>query len=1326
MTTVRRGAGVILRLTLSLTGLLAAAITGRAATTLSFTPTLLNFPVTTTGSTSAALTTTVANTGAAVASFTSIVVSGNDAADFSISTKTCGATLAAGATCTVSATFKPVAGGIRQSAIVFTDDATGSPQSVTVQGTGQSATAGLGFNPTAIAFPATTVGATASAISTTVTNFAAASVTFTGVHLQGTNVADFSISGNGCTTLAQASTCYVSVTFTPLAVGVRQAYLAFADSATGSPQIVPIVGTAQSATQSISVSPANANFGTLNAGSTSNSTYFAFYNAGTAAVTMSSYSITGTNAADYTISSNTCPTPGALLNPGSTCYIYVTFTPSAAGVRTAALSVADTATGSPQTATLYGVGQAGTSGVSFSRGTMDLGVEPVNVASGQTYVGVQNTGTTPVTFTSVVLGGTNAADFAITSPGCSGSLAPLSLCYVYVNFKPLATGQRSATLTFTDSAAGSPQVVNLVGTGVNQTQTLAFTYLDYGFGAYVLGSSSNSFYVGVTNTGDVPVTFTAIATAGTNAADFAITSNGCPISPSVLNVGSTCYVYTNFSPSAAGVRSGSLQFTDSATGSPQTVGLGGLGLAPSQTLDISAPGLVFPTTTVNSSSGTQTVILTNTGDQAITFSSATVTGTNASSFAVTSNGCATLQPGSACYIYVNFTPQATGVLTASLSISDTAAGSPQTVALAGDGLPATLALSANPNNVNFGYGVTAVTSTATKVTMSNLSGSAVTVSLSVAGTNTGDFVVTSNTCSGTLAGSASCTLNVAFKPTSLGLRTAALRFTVGAVIQDVLVAGFGTSSTQLLSLEPAVDFGGVTVGSSSPQNAVTIQNTGGVPVNITGYSFAGTNPTEFSIASTTCAATLAPNGLCDVNLIFTPAAANARTASLMVADTATGSPQAVGLSGIGQPSLASLTLPSAVDLGSTVAGSPVSANVSVYNNGTVAVTVNKTAIAGTNASDFAVTYMPCSTINPENACNIQVTFNPTAAGVRTATLSVTDTATGSPQSVTLVGVAQISKATLNVASAVAFPSVLVASYNTQNLSLLNTGTITVTVTSAALSGANAADFTVFNACPSIPAASSCSLPIAFVPSAAGLRTATLTITDNATGSPQKVILTGYASALNATLSIPSALAFPTITVGQYLVKSVSIYNTGNTNVLFTSVKIAGTNPSDFQLFGTCPQLSAGQGCTLYVAFTPTTIGTRTATLQFTDNATGSPQSMTLTGIGQGKTTTASLTPSTLTFAAQTVGTQSGSQYVYLSNTGSAPLTVSKIAITGTNPVDFHVYANNCAGATLNPNTYCYAAITFTPTATGARSATVVATDNAVGGSQSAVLNGTGQ
>jgi len=1318
-----------LRMALTIAGLCASTTLAGAATTLTFTPATLSFPVTITGNTSAAQTTTVKNTGATTATISSIAIAGVDSTDFAISTKTCTTSLLSGATCTVSVVFKPVEAGIRQSSLTFTDNATGSPQTVALSGTAESATQGISFFPTSISFPATTVGVTSGSLSTTVTNYGSASVTFTGVHLQGTNAGDFAITSNGCTTVTQGNTCGVSVNFTPTAAGVRQATIQFTDSLTGSPQVVPLVGTAQTATLTVSVTPTSASFGTVNVGTTTNSTYFAVYNSGTSAVTYTSATLTGTNAADFAITNQTNCVNAGILTVGGTCYVYVTFTPSATGVRTATLNITDNATGSPQTATLYGVGQTATDTISFSKGTLDLGVEPLTVASGQTYVAVQNTGTTPVTFTSVVIGGTDPTEFAITSNGCSGTLNPLSTCYEYVNFTPAAAGQRTATLSFTDSATGSPQVVNLAGTGEAQTENLAFNYLDYGFGQIVLGATSNSYYEAVNNAGDVPVTFSSIALAGTNAADFTITSQGCPISPSTLGVGQTCYVYVTFSPSAAGVRSASLQFTDTGSGSPQSIGLGGLGLAQAQTLSFSVPSLVYPGSAVGTSTGSQVVTVTNTGDQPVTFTSVALTGAGASSFVISSQGCTTVQPASACNVYVYSDPAATGVLSASLSFTDSATGSPQAIPLTADGEPSSPALNPSVTDVNFSYGVVGVTSAATTITMTNPSGSAVTIAFSEVGPNAADFVVTSNTCTGSLGAGGNCSLKVAFDAGALGSRAAALRFTVASVAQDVLVAGVGSSASQLLTLQSTVDFGSTTVTVTSPQHAVSIQNTGAVPVNITSYAVAGADPGDFSVASNTCGAILAPDVICDVNLVFTPTAGGERTATLQVTDSATGSPQSVGLSGVGQTDSVSLTLPaSAVDLGSTVTGSPVTVNIPVVNSGTAAVTITKAAISGTNATDFAVTYNPCTSMNAFTTCNIQVTFNPTAAGVRTATFSLTDNATGSPQSVTLVGVGQTSIAALAVAPALAFPAVALGGYNTQYLGLQNTGTVVVGVTGVTIAGANAADFTVYNSCQSIAAGSSCSLYLAFVPAAAGLRVATLTITDNATGSPQKVALTGVGQALNASLSIPQDLSFPAVTVGSYLAESFPIYNIGNTTILFTSVVVTGTNAADFQLLSSCPQMNPGAGCTIYVVFVPAAPGTLVATLQFTDSATGSPQSVTLTGIGQGKTASASMTPSALTFSNQTVGTQSGAQNVFVSNSGTLAVTVSKVVIGGTDPRDFQIIYNSCAGATLNPgsNQYCYAQVVFTPTATGTRTATITATDTGTGGTQSATLTGTGQ
>ena len=93
-----------------------------------------------------------------------------------------------------------------------------------------------------------------------------------------------------------------------------------------------------------------------------------------------------------------------------------------------------------------------------------------------------------------------------------------------------------------------------------------------------------------------------------------------------------------------------------------------------------------------------------------------------------------------------------------------------------------------------------------------------------------------------------------------------------------------------------------------------------------------------------------------------------------------------------------------------------------------------------------------------------------------------------------------------------------------------------------------------------------------------------------------------------------------------------------------------------------------------MTFKPTASGTRTAAVTLTDNATGSPQTVSLTGTGTAPV--ASLSPSSLTFASQAVGTTSAAQTVTLNNTGNAALTITSIALTGTNASDF-AQTNTC-------------------------------------------------
>src|SRR5205823_1547858 len=123
-----------------------------------------------------------------------------------------------------------------------------------------------------------------------------------------------------------------------------------------------------------------------------------------------------------------------------------------------------------------------------------------------------------------------------------------------------------------------------------------------------------------------------------------------------------------------------------------------------------------------------------------------------------------------------------------------------------------------------------------------------------------------------------------------------------------------------------------------------------------------------------------------------------------------------------------------------------------------------------------------------------------------------------------------------------------------------------------------------------------------------------------------------------------------------------------------------------------------------------------------DSATGSPQKVSLSGSSGTGTPAASLSPTSLSFGNQTVGT-SAAKSITLSNTGTGSLSISGYTITGTNSGDF-TQTHTC-GASLAAGTSCTISVTFKPTATGSRSAGVAVTDNASGSPQTAALSGSG-
>ena len=145
---------------------------------------------------------------------------------------------------------------------------------------------------------------------------------------------------------------------------------------------------------------------------------------------------------------------------------------------------------------------------------------------------------------------------------------------------------------------------------------------------------------------------------------------------------------------------------------------------------------------------------------------------------------------------------------------------------------------------------------------------------------------------------------------------------------------------------------------------------------------------------------------------------------------------------------------------------------------------------------------------------------------------------------------------------------------------------------------------------------------------------------------------------------PTSVAFGSVTVGSSsAARAVTLSNIGTAALTITSIAIAGTNPGDFSQTNNCgSSLAVGSNCIINVVFKPSVAGSRSASLRVTDNATGSPQSVSLSGTGLGPAVT--LSPTSISFPVTLDFATSATQTVTVRNSGTTTLTISSIAITG--------------------------------------------------------------
>jgi hypothetical protein len=281
------------------------------------------------------------------------------------------------------------------------------------------------------------------------------------------------------------------------------------------------------------------------------------------------------------------------------------------------------------------------------------------------------------------------------------------------------------------------------------------------------------------------------------------------------------------------------------------------------------------------------------------------------------------------------------------------------------------------------------------------------------------------------------------------------------------------------------------------------------------------------------------------------------------------------------------------------------------------------ALTGANASQFIYgTTAACTTIAVNGTCTFRVRFNPTVAGGASAAITITDNAAGSPHAIALTGTGVGTPAVSLSSKTAAFGTEAVNTESAaQVVTLTNTGTGSLSITSIALTGTNTSQFIYGTtaACTTIAVNGTCTFRIRFNPTVAGGASAAITITDNAAASPQSIALTGTGVGTPAMSLSATTVAFGTEAINtESAAQVVTLTNTGTGSLSISGIALTGANASQF-IYGTttsCTTIAVNGTCTFRVRFNPTVTGAASAAITITDNAAVSPQSIALTGTGQ--------------------------------------------------------------------------------------------------------------
>ena len=426
----------------------------------------------------------------------------------------------------------------------------------------------------------------------------------------------------------------------------------------------------------LSPSVTSVSFGSIAVGNTATQS-LTVTNTGLGAVTISGATLTG---AGFTVVGGN---PSGTIGVGQSSTIQIQFAPTSGGAITGSLTILSDASNSPLAIAIAGTGTQ--TGLTIAPSALTFGNVVVGQSGTQT-VKLTNSGTSSLTINLATVAGTGFGISGLSLPTTLNAGQSLSFS---AQFAPTAAGAETGSITFTDNAPGSPQVLSMVGTGVATNSTLVANPGSEAFGNVATGSNSQKS-ITLTNNGNTSATITAVSATGAGFSAIGLST------PLVLAVNQSTTFTAQFAPTTAGAAAGSILITSTASDPTVSVALSGTGVQGNLTAN---PASINFGSLLVGASGSVSVTLTNSGTASVAISSGSASGTG---FSMTGLTPSTLNAGQSTSFTAKFSPTTAGSASGSISIVSNAPGSPLSIALSGSGTATQPQLTISPASVAFG------------------------------------------------------------------------------------------------------------------------------------------------------------------------------------------------------------------------------------------------------------------------------------------------------------------------------------------------------------------------------------------------------------------------------------------------------------------------------------------------------------------------------------------------------------------------------------------------------------------------------------------------